>query len=100
MAGFDARGAGPRSRQAEGGGGARPGGSPYGYGYLWWIFAPDPRGKTGQDIYSARGRFGQYIIVVPEHDMVVVVFAMSTPGSGQDRTTELFYDRILTSVRR
>ncbi len=79
---------------------AGPGKPPYGYGYLWWIYAPDPRGKTGQDIYAARGRFGQYIIVVPEHDIVVVVFAMSTPGSGQDRTTELFYDRILTAVRR
>jgi len=65
-----------------------------------WIFAPDPRGKTGQDIYAARGRFGQYIIVVPEHDMVVVVYAMSVPESGQDRTTELLYDRILTAVRR
>jgi CubicO group peptidase (beta-lactamase class C family) len=73
---------------------------PFGYGYLWWIFAPDPRGKTGQDIYAARGRFGQYIIVVPEHDMVVVVYAMSVPESGQDRTTELLYDRILTAVRR
>jgi CubicO group peptidase (beta-lactamase class C family) len=70
---------------------------PFGYGYLWWIFAPDPRGKTGQDIYAARGRFGQYIIVVPEHDMVVVVYAMSVPESGQDRTTELLYDRILTA---
>ena len=73
---------------------------PFGYGYLWWIFAPDPRGKTGQDIYAARGRFGQYIIAVPEHDMVIVVYAMSVPGSGQDRTTELLYDRILTAVRR
>jgi len=73
---------------------------PFGYGYLWWIFAPDPRGKTGQDIYAARGRFGQYIIVVPEHDMVVVVYAMSQPESSQDRTTELLYDRILTAVRR
>ena len=79
---------------------AAKGQPPLGYGYLWWIFAPDPRGKTGQDIYAARGRFGQYIIVVPEYDMVIIVNAMSVPGSGQDKTTELLYDRILTAVRR
>jgi CubicO group peptidase (beta-lactamase class C family) len=79
---------------------AAKGQPPFGYGYLWWIFAPDPRGKTGQDIYAARGRFGQYIIVVPEHDMAIVVYAMSVPESDQDRTTELLYDRILTAVRR
>jgi hypothetical protein len=32
--------------------------------------------------------------------MVIVVYAMSQPESGQDRTTELLYDRILTAVRR
>ncbi len=73
---------------------------PFGYGYLWWIFAPDPRGKTGQDIYAARGRYGQYIIVVPEYDMVVVIFAMIQSVADQNRPTELFYDRILTAVRR
>jgi len=73
---------------------------PFGYGYLWWIFAPDPRGKTGQDIYAARGRFGQYIIVVPEHDMVVVVYAMIQSVTDQNNPTELFYDHILTAVRR
>ncbi len=73
---------------------------PFGYGYLWWIFAPDPRGKTGQDIYAARGRYGQYIIVVPEHDMVVVVYAMIQSVTDQNRPTELFYDHILTAVHR
>jgi CubicO group peptidase (beta-lactamase class C family) len=73
---------------------------PFGYGYLWWIFAPDPRGKTGQDIYAARGRYGQYIIVVPEHDMVVVINAMIHSVSEQNKPTEVFYDRILTAVRR
>jgi len=73
---------------------------PFGYGYLWWIFAPDPRGKTGQDIYAARGRYGQYIIVVPEYDMVVVIFAMIQSVTEQNKPTKLFYDRILTAVRR
>jgi len=37
----------------------------YGYGYQWWM--NDFGG------YSARGYNGQYIFVVPEHDLVVVV---------------------------
>lgn len=37
----------------------------YGYGYQWWM--NDFGG------YSARGHNGQYIFVVPEHDLVVVV---------------------------
>jgi len=78
---------------------AAKGQPPFGYGYLWWIFAPDPRGKTGQDIYAARGRYGQYIIVVPEHDMVVVMYAMIHSVTDQNRPTELFYDRILPAVR-
>jgi CubicO group peptidase (beta-lactamase class C family) len=73
---------------------------PFGYGYLWWIFAPDPRGKTGEDIYAARGRYGQYIIVVPEHDMVVAINAMIHSVAEQNKPTEVFYDRILTAVRR
>jgi hypothetical protein len=30
-------------------------------------------GETGQHIYAAMGFRAQYIFVVPEHDMVVVV---------------------------
>ena len=44
-----------------------------GYGYLWWILPPDPAGAGEEDIYAAMGFRAQYIFVVPEHDMVVVV---------------------------
>jgi len=73
---------------------------PFGYGYLWWIFAPDPRGKTGQDIYAARGRFGQFIFIVPEYDMVVVMNSYARPGIDKDNFMSLFYDQILPTVRR
>ena len=36
-----------------------------GYGYLWWT--------QGDESYSARGRGGQYIVVVPERELVVVM---------------------------
>jgi CubicO group peptidase (beta-lactamase class C family) len=78
---------------------ARPGEPPSGYGYLWWIGAPDPRGKGGQDVPFARGRLGQYIFVVPEHDMVVVVFGDAKERPEMAKPIEVFYDRILPAVR-
>lgn len=38
------------------------------YGYQWWIL-PDYK---GQYVYYARGILGQYIIVIPEKDLVIV----------------------------
>ncbi|RDV13216.1 class C beta-lactamase-related serine hydrolase [Pontibacter diazotrophicus] len=38
------------------------------YGYHWWLM-PDYK---GQDVFYARGILGQYIIVIPEKDLVIV----------------------------
>ena len=73
---------------------------PSGYGYLWWILAPDPRGNGRQDVYAARGRFGQYIFIIPEHDMVVVVNGFAQSGPEQGKPIALLYDNILPAVRR
>jgi CubicO group peptidase (beta-lactamase class C family) len=73
---------------------------PSGYGYLWWVWAPDPRGKSGEYIYAARGRGGQYIVVVPEHDMVVAMCGDAKTGPESGKPIEVFYDRILAAVRR
>ncbi len=46
-----------------------------GYGYLWWI-AADGKHLPGVQIpdgsYSARGSGGQYILVIPAYDLVIV----------------------------
>jgi CubicO group peptidase (beta-lactamase class C family) len=44
-----------------------------GYGYLWWLF-PDP-GHPGEDIATCMGSGGQYVFIVPRHNMVVVTSA-------------------------
>ncbi len=75
-----------------------PGQPPSGYGYLWWILAPDPRGDGRQSVYAARGRGGQFIFIIPEHDMVVVVLGDTKIGSDQNKPVEFLYDYILPAV--
>jgi len=73
---------------------------PSGYGYLWWILAPDPRAGGRQMIYAARGAYGQFIFVVPDDDLVVVINGDVQSAADRSRHMSLFYDRILTAVRR
>jgi CubicO group peptidase (beta-lactamase class C family) len=57
--------------------------SPYDYGYLWWIRRiRTPKGAE-VDYYQAEGDGGQYIVVFPAHDMVLV----STGGNYSDHGT-------------
>ena len=70
-----------------------------GYGYWWWVLAPAPGGGVKQDIYGAMGFKGQYIFVVPEHDMVVVVTAGTRSRQEQNAPIEFLYTHILDAVR-
>ncbi len=69
------------------------------YGYLWWLLAPDPDGSGTRDIYAAMGYRGQYIFVVPEHDMVVVVTGWIEPQQ-QGGPITFLYEDILPAVIR
>jgi len=77
-----------------------PGQPPSGYGYWWWIGAPDWQGAGRQYVGFARGRLGQYIFVVPEYDMVVVFFGDAKTSAESGKPIQVFYDRILDAVRR
>jgi CubicO group peptidase (beta-lactamase class C family) len=77
-----------------------PGQPPGGYGYLWWIGAPDPRGEGREFVVMARGKYGQFIFVAPEHDLVVVVLSVGKEGKNPCNYMSLFYDEILAAVRR
>jgi len=41
------------------------------YGAQWWL-VPDDRKDVPADAYSTAGNRGQYVIVVPSHDLVIV----------------------------
>jgi len=71
-----------------------------GYGYLWWIFEPDPQGNGKERIYAACGFRAQYIFVVPEHKMVVVVTGGTLNQSDMYKPTEFLYSHILPAVGR
>jgi CubicO group peptidase (beta-lactamase class C family) len=71
-----------------------------GYGYWWWISEPDPSGAGDTSIFSARGFRAQYIFVIPEHDMVVVVTGGTRRGIDQRKPIEFLYSHILPSVSR
>jgi len=69
-----------------------------GYGYFWWIQRPDPQGDGQEYIYAARGAHGQYIFIVPEHDMVVAVNADTKSGQQQRNIVNILYNHILPAV--
>ena len=41
------------------------------YGGQWWL-VPDDRGDVPADAYSTAGNRGQFVVVVPTHDLVIV----------------------------
>jgi CubicO group peptidase (beta-lactamase class C family) len=61
-----------------------------GYGYQWWI--------DSSGVYMALGYGGQYIVVVPQRDMVVV-FTSDLPESQFFVPQELLSDFILPAAR-
>jgi CubicO group peptidase (beta-lactamase class C family) len=70
------------------------------YGYLWWILRPDPDGRGDVDIWAACGFRAQYIFVVPEHDMVVVVTGGTTSTTDMMKPVDFLYRYILKAVKR
>ncbi len=71
-----------------------------GYGYLWWILSPDPDGAGKEFIYAAMGFRAQYIFVVREHNMVVVVTGGTRSGVDQRKPIEFLYAHVLTAIQR
>lgn len=69
-----------------------------GYAYLWWVFAPDPALPSGTPIKAGTGLGGQYLFMIPDHDMVVVVTGWSDDPAEQTAPVHFLYDDILPAV--
>ncbi len=54
------------------------------YGGQWWL-VPDDRTDVPRDAYSTSGNRGQYVIVVPTHDLVIVRRGLDYGGQGFNR---------------
>jgi CubicO group peptidase (beta-lactamase class C family) len=54
------------------------------YGGQWWL-VPDDRTDAPKDAYSTAGNRGQYVIVVPSHDLVIVRRGLDYRRQGFDR---------------
>ena len=54
------------------------------YGGQWWL-VPDDRTDVSKDAYATAGNRGQYVIVVPSHDVVIVRRGLDFGRQGFDR---------------
>jgi CubicO group peptidase (beta-lactamase class C family) len=54
------------------------------YGGHWWL-VPDKRTDVPKDAYSTAGNRGQFVIVVPSHDLVIVRRGLDFGRQGFDR---------------
>jgi CubicO group peptidase (beta-lactamase class C family) len=54
------------------------------YGGQWWL-VPEGRNDVPKDAYSTSGNRGQYVVVVPSHDLVIVRRGLDYGRQGFDR---------------
>jgi CubicO group peptidase (beta-lactamase class C family) len=54
------------------------------YGGQWWL-VPDDRTDVPRDAYSTAGNRGQFVVVVPSHDIVIVRRGLDYGRQGFDR---------------
>jgi uncharacterized protein (TIGR03437 family) len=70
-----------------------------GYGYMWWV-AVNGRHFPGMTVdegtYSARGAYGQYIVIIPKRDLVVVHRVNSDVSTREVGTSE--FGRLLRMI--
>jgi hypothetical protein len=55
------------------------------YGAQFWLVPDDRKGEIPADAYSTAGNRGQYAIVVPSHELVIVRRGLDWGRQGFDR---------------
>ncbi|MFN2377611.1 MAG: serine hydrolase domain-containing protein [Candidatus Binatia bacterium] len=77
------------------------------YGAHWWLNAGEPSDTSRRpwpalpvDAYAARGYSGQWVLVVPSKELVIVRLGIAIPDDGDDGTEELAAAVIEALARR
>ena len=67
-----------------------------GYGYQWWI----PEHTNGKSvIYSANGFGGQFLMVAPEYELIVVFNGWNINDRAEKSTFRVLQDRLIPALR-
>lgn len=69
-----------------------------GYAYLWWVLRPDPGLDGAEPIVAGTGLGGQYVFVIPDRSMVVVVTGWSDDREEASAPLKFLYEDVLASV--
>ena len=67
-----------------------------GYGYQWWV--PDHDGETAR-VFGGNGYGGQFLQVVPEHDLIVVWNGWNIHSPAGSASNSALWLRILPAIR-
>ncbi len=65
----------------------------WGYGYQWWRLDRD-----GEDVWAGLGFGGQYLLVLPEHDVVAVLNSWNVFGGQYPSVLDALLDAVLAAV--
>ncbi|MEM8486634.1 MAG: serine hydrolase [Bacteroidota bacterium] len=68
-----------------------------GYGYQWWISGHE---AGGTPVFAGNGYGGQFVIVSPEHDIVLVFNGWNIHNRPEMFTARAFDERILPAVKQ
>ena len=66
-----------------------------GYGYQWWVPVVE---DDASRVFAANGYGGQFLMVSPEHDLIVVFNGWNIHGGGNRSTWRALQERILPHV--
>ncbi|HUQ83114.1 MAG TPA: serine hydrolase, partial [Gemmatimonadaceae bacterium] len=78
----------------------RLGGRQSSYGYLWWLYTLSggtPDASTADLVIAASGAQGQWLFIVPKHDLVVAINAGIT--NGPDPALDMLFGTIIPAMR-
>ncbi|MBM1106920.1 serine hydrolase [Aurantibacter crassamenti] len=68
-----------------------------GYGYQWWI--PEYNNKGESNIYGGNGYGGQYVMMAPEYNLIIVFNGWNINAMPDKSTWRVLQDRIIPTLK-